>query len=232
MSAISFPWAVDIDRVVTTPPIAGYVAYYDPTDTSTWTGTGQAVSALTDKSGNGNTLSVGSAVGEPMMMPSATQTSLSIPCRATATWVSNASLSDISMTAFIVACATYYGGSARIMINPSASGGFQFYVSAAGLLTTDSAGVANLGSMTIGPTLGTPFVAASILTSTTCRQYLNLTGETDAFGATSFTGGRTLQVSAGSWVGWIGKVLIYDTTLSNADAETTISYLMTDYGIT
>src|SRR5262245_3343090 len=126
---------------VTIPPVAGYVALYDPSDSSTWTATGQAVTALADKSGNGNTLSVGSAVGEPMMAPASTGGRTAIPCRATAQWLSNASMSDISMSAFVVACMTYHGGSARIIFQPTNTGAFQFYIGATSLLTTDSSSV-------------------------------------------------------------------------------------------
>jgi hypothetical protein len=141
-------------------------------------------------------------------------------------------MSDISSSSFIVACMTYHGGAARLMLNPSTTAAFQFYVGSTGLLTTDSAATTNLGTMTIGPTLGTPFVAASILTTTSCRQYLNLNGETDTFGATSFTAGRTLQVGAASWCGWTGEILMYSDTKSDADAETIIRYLMQKWGVT
>jgi hypothetical protein len=214
------------------PPIlTNLAAWYDPSDLTAMTRTGQAVTALLDKSGNGMTLSVGSAVGEPLVAAQSVPQRLAIPHRAFATWSSNASLSDITMSAFIVACQTYSGAAARIFINPSTSGGFQWYIGAGGNLITDSAGTVNLGSTVATITLGTPFVAGVTLTQTACRQYINLVGETDTYGSTSFGTGRTMQVGAASWCGWTGEILLYSDTKTNIEAESIISYLMSKWGV-
>jgi hypothetical protein len=192
------------------------------------------MTTLADKSGVGNTLtpSTGVALGAPIGLPGR----LAMHFILGMYWSSNASMSDITSSTFFVGCITS-NGSGRVLLGPSALTAMVVYTDASGHFICDSHGVSNLGTTAATITEGTPFVYGNTLTATQCRQYINLTAENDTYGSTSFTAGRTLtgvgaDRATPAMVGWIGEILMYDTTLSDANAAATVSYLMSKWGIT
>lgn len=229
----------------TVPPVPGYVAWYDANDVSTITldASGLVVTAWSDKSSSGFNAT---ASGSPMLFkPSrlrntviwfgATGTSLASSCPA----------SDRTSSAFVagmVPLLSAFDGTLA-MLGSSGDGGNEFRVGASsgdGKLGTLVADVVFIGSQgNAAVTAGTPFVAAQVLTATDVTHYLGTTSETDS-NSTSFTASRTLVIGRSPTVfesgrhqfyGWIGEIVIYDTTLSSGDTLATIDYLRTKWSI-
>lgn len=218
------------------PPISGAVGWYDFSDVATLTLSGQLISAIADKSGNGNNGTGQSGVYRGVdpdtgrhvgVFGLSSQVDLAV------------SASDRTSTAFFVAMLKTLSQTAALM-GPGSDGANEFRVNTSGNLETlraDIAGLATQGNAAV--TAGVPFVACQLVTATDITHYLNTTSETDA-NATGFTAGQVLRlgraptVGAGGgdpWGGWIGEVLLYDTSLSGADALATVNYLRSKWGI-
>lgn len=220
----------------TTPPVSGYVAWYDFSDLATLTHSGQRLTAVNDKSSGGFNLSLGA--GDIW-----TSRLLTRPRRAVALFpgtgyfqnTSSGIVSDFTSSYFVVACVPNFSAFYNL-IGPSGTGGVSFRVNqTTGALETDKSGNAVLGVQGNASAVAlTPFVATSLVSATASTHYLNRTSETDAHAQTP-TAGRTLRVGADSggsiFKGWMGEVIIYDTTLSSGNAESVIDYLMAKWGI-
>jgi hypothetical protein len=217
------------------PPVSGYIAWYDPSDTATLTRTGQIVTTWGDKSASGFNLTPASTFFHASVPVDSPRGLATIGFQqATLFSSTSVSRSDITSSAFVVTMVPNIA-SGRMLCGASGSGGNEFYVSNSGRLTTDKGGIAAIASQSNATvTLGTPFVAGQVLSATDCVQYLNLTSESDAHSQT-FTAARTLQVggsvSSASMMGWIGEIVLYDVTLSDSDAQLVIKYLMSKWGI-
>lgn len=222
----------------TVPPVAGFLAWYDFSDVSTLTYSGQRVTAANDKSANALHLSLGAGDLWLSALPYGQgRACILFPSTGYFQNTSTTVVSDFTSSYFVVGCIpnlslTYY------MIGPSGTGGVSFRVNAtSGQLETAKAGLAALGVQSnASVTALTPFVGASVVSATNVTQYLNLTSETDAHGQTP-TAGRTLRVGVSEggtlpFKGWMGEVVIYDSTLSSGDAESVIKYLMAKWSIT
>ena len=227
-----------------TPPVAGYVAHYDPSDLSTVTrGAGGLVTALADKTGSFSSTSVTGAVFcFPLTDRFHGRTALFFP-NTIAHINTGMSMSDITCSVFVVGNIVTATGILPTLVGPNADGGLTMRVNnAAGdlKLYAASADVADLGDNDVNlVTVGTPFVFGLLLQANQGIFYNNLDSETDANAVSSFTAARTLAIGAAPTVtggtsrmyGWVGESVFYDSTLSSGDASATIGYLMSKWGI-
>lgn len=226
-------------RGINVPPVSGYIAHYDPSDLGTVTLSGSVITALADKTGSFNSTGVN---GSPLLLAMAGGYGLpAIFLNGFNSRVSSgASMSDITSSGFVVA-QVMSASQSHALLGPNLDGGIEFRVDVTtSKITLDSADTAAIGDNDAAPVVvGTPFVAGYTLSATDCRVYNNLSGETDS-GAFSLTGGRTLHIgdapsvgAGGSrdMIGFIGEIVMYNTTLSDADAESVIGYLMSKWGI-
>ena len=226
------------------PPVSGYNAWYDPSDLSTVTvSSAGLMTNLADKTGSFNSTSMVEAwlvqvpqvfSGRPCIWFAGGTTTQGIN--------TNAPMSDITCSAFVVARAYTITGIFPAMLGPSADAGLEFRVnSSAGdakltVLSSDTAQIGDNDANLV--TLGTPFVAGMVMSATDVTIYNNLNSETDAHSVT-LTAGRTLVIgrapfvnaNADRWAGWIGEIVMYDTTLSSGAAISVIGYLMSKWGI-
>jgi hypothetical protein len=227
-----------------TPPVAGYVAHYDPSDLSTVTrGAGGLVTALADKTGSFNSTSVTGAIFcFPLTDRFHGRTALFYP-NVIAHINTGMSVSDITCSVFCVGNIVTETGILPTLIGPNADGGLTIRVNNAAAdlkLYAASADVADLGDNDTFPVaVGVPFVYGLLLQANQAIIYNNLDPETDANAVSSFTAARTLAIGAAPTVaggtsrmyGWIGELVMYDTTLSSGDATAVIGYLMSKWGI-
>lgn len=227
-----------------TPPVAGYIAHYDPSDVSTVTVSAAGlITALADKVGSFNSTAV---VGFPTLIkvPGLFNDRPIMNFEGAATSIATGvGMSDTTMSVFAV-CRCLANAASRnpCVVGPSADDALEIRINNAAAdlkITALEADVLVLGDNDAFPiTLGTPFVMGCLLSATDVTLYNNLNGETDAVVA-AFTAGRTLVIGraptvAGDterWLGQIGELIFYGTTLSGADALLNINYLMSKWGI-
>lgn len=220
------------------PPVAGYIAWYDGDDASTFTlGSGNRITQWDDKSASGFDLTSSSGpylskdvqgrgvVAYDGQVTQFTQTSISMSTRV--------------RTAFVVAMAnTLVRGNCLLGCDNDGGNGFLATITS-GQLATIRVDVGTIGTQSnANITAAVPFVAAQVLSATDVVHYLNLTSETDVEG-TAFTASRHLRVgitpSASSpfnnIIGYIAEIVIYDSTLSSGDVTSVITHLMTKWDI-
>lgn len=218
------------------PPVTGYIAHYDFSDVSTLTLTNGNVTAVADKVGSFN-LSGGGASIAPIIPYETKSGRIALMFDANERLTSNAPMDDISSSFFFVANVRNNGGGYHFL-GCSASGGVEIYQgsSTGGQIKVDKGGTSNLSTLnaaTIGQNV--PFAAGVVLDGAVVTMYLNGTSETDDPADYTFTAGRTLQVgasrSSNTLRGWIGEIVMYNTTLNSTDAAAVISYLMSKWEI-
>lgn len=214
------------------PPVAGYTSWYDPSDYTTVTKSGDAVSSIRDKGSGGFTLTPN--IGMPLCTPQGKPGRSAFYSNAGAFWSSNVDMTDISSSFFCVACNTFFGGAGRVLLGPTGNSGISFYPANTQQLNVDSSGVIQIARMTAAMTVGRPYVAGLVLSASTWAMTLNNIRESGAH-AVGLSGGRTLQVGAAanspSMVGWIGDIVVYPSTLSDGDADLVINWLISKWGI-
>lgn len=221
----------------TTPPVSGYVAHFDASDLDTVTRSSGVVSALADKTGSFDA----TASGSPLItIPMGLFNGLpALYFRGSDNFTSGAGMSDMSASGFVVGCKETSSGTGTLFGCNNDGGGTLRVTATTGVLgfnKEDVAGIASLSSPTVTPL--TPFVAGFTLTSSDCTLWLNLSSETDTHSQT-LTASRTLVIgrvptdatNASNWLGWMGEMVLYDTTLSSGDATLVIQYLMTKWGV-
>lgn len=228
------------------PPVTGAYAWYDPSDVASVTvSSAGIVTALADKSGNArHSTSVG---GTPILARSlglfAERAALYFDSGAgnqiAATGVT---MSDITFSAFVVAMCLTVTGRFPTMLGPSADAGLEFRVNSSAAdrkLAVVSADTVEIGRNDANLiTLGTPFVAGMLLSATDVSIYNGLNVETDAH-AITLTAGRTLVIGRSPTVagdpnrmlGWIGEIILYDSTLTAPQAVSTIEYLLDKWAV-
>lgn len=232
------------------PPVAGYTSWYDAADLSSFTLVGGSmVSQWNDKGSGGNNLVQATALSRPVIAINASIFN-GLPAvyfgatssTAFMSLTSSASTSDITQTAFFIAMletlAQPLAAGGGTLIGTSSDGGNCFRVNnTTGQLDTSKADTATLGTQSnASVTAGIPFLAVQVLSATDVTHILNGTSETDAH-AQTFTAGRTLHIGCSPTVstgqplrGWIGEILIYDTTLNSTDIGLVSGYLRSKWG--
>ena len=218
------------------PPVAGYVGWYDASNLANFTNTGHDITAWIDRSGNANDLTVIS--GNPVLG----RNYLGFPVvwfDGISVMGNNISASDRTFTSIACVLVTQIN-SGRAIIGPSGDGGNEFRINATtGQISTLRADVAIIGTQgNAAVSVGVPVVVAQVLTATDVTHYTNLVSETDA-DANAFTAARVLRIGAAPTVispfdafsGWMGEIVLYDSSLSSGDVQSVISYLMTKWGV-
>lgn len=216
------------------PPVSGYIAHYDFSDVSTLTLSNGNVSAVADKVGSFNLAGGGASIA-PIIPYETKAGRVALAFNADERLTSSCPMDDISSSLFFVACVRNNGGGYHFL-GCSASGGAEIYQGSAtgGQLKVDKGGTSNLATLnaqTIAQNV--PFAAGVVLDGAVVTMYLNGTSETDDPADYTFTAGRTLQLGASrnsnTLRGWMGEVVIYNTTLNATDAALVISYLMSKW---
>jgi hypothetical protein len=197
------------------------------------------ISAITDKGSGGNNLSV---TGNPGygILPNlfGGRPAIFFSSTSALQFSSSVSMSDVTSSAFIVGCVSVFA-TARVLVACNADGGHEFSVNGSGLLTLNKSDLASYGQMsTPAVTVGVPFVAGYCLSASDVTFWNNLSSETDAHAQTP-TAARTLVVgrvpangtTTGEFFGYIGEIVMYDTTLSSGNAQAVVGYLMSKWGI-
>lgn len=233
-----FPDALPGHMMGAGPPVTGAVGWYDASDTATITHTAGNITAWADKSGNANDLTLQG--GNPVLG----RNSQGVPVVWFDGLLSQLGTTAISMSDRTFTCvATVMPTQVtrfQAIVGPNNDGGNVFRIDATtGRLTTNRVDVAAIGTQSNAAfSAGVPGVAAQVLTATDVTHYLNLTSETDA-DANAFTANRNLRVGMSpsttspfdAFIGWIGEIVIYDTSLSSGDVQSVISYMMGKWGI-
>lgn len=228
----------------TSPPVSGYIAHYDPSDLATVTrNVNGSITALADKVGSFNSTGItgnvvlsvppGEFNGLPGMYFESPITQIT----------TGLGMSDITSSYFAVALPWTLTGRNPCIFGPSADGGFELRINnSAGdgkisALSADTAVVGDNDATVV--TAGVPFVAGAVMSASDVVVYKNLSGETDSH-AVTFTAARTCVLGrapsvagdADRFLGWIGEIVVYGTTLNSTDSALTIGYLMSKWGIT
>lgn len=225
------------------PPVSGYVAWYDFSDLSTLTVSGQLVTAVADKSASGFNLS---GTGAPSVAFDYTTGRAVVRLQFRDHFTNDSvGMSDRTFSAFVVGMLPSLSSSVSstftLLAPGNGDGGNQFRVeSTSGQLRTlkaDLSGIGQQGNAAV--TAGVTFVAGQVLTATDVTHYMGTTSETDS-DSTTFTGGLTLsigqfpsafQADLHQFYGWLGEVVIYDTSLSSGNALSVIAYLKTKWAV-
>lgn len=228
---------------VVSPAIAGYVGWYDFTDPDqvTLAANGIYIASVNDQgSGANDATAVGDIVYGCAGDLFGGRRAAIFDTGASA-WLTSAcpTLGDVSSTAIF---AGWINGLAsyRTLLAGQTNGGLQWLDDGSGLLTMFQSTVGMQASKGNGAvTSKTPFVAAYRETSSACTQYLKLAGasvtqETDANSNSATAGQLYIGRSPGTTHGFVGgilQVILYDTTLSDADTLSAIDALATGLGI-
>lgn len=223
----------------TRPPVSGAVGWYDLSDISSLTLSGQLISSVADKSGTGNTAT---GTNNPMLGIDPGTDRPVMVCTPTGQLDTNVSASDRTSTVFFVAMARIVTASGALY-GPGSDGAIELRINSSGQLETLRADVASLAAQSnASVTAGVPFVAAQLITDTDITHYLrtggSTTSEQDA-NSTAVTAGQVVRIgrsptvgsSGEPWTGWIGEALFYDTSLTGTQVTDTIDYLRTKWGI-
>lgn len=217
---------------VTEPPVAGYVGWWDASDTATITESGGAVSAWADKSASGFDVSQSTAGNKPTT-GAATINGRNVLSFATNDFLARAttpSWSLVALTIFAVWELTTTG-TYQVVIEDSAGS------NSVNVLNTDvgymaeSAGIAVTG---VGSAMGLHQYTAVYISGGT-QSKLFRDGAQD--GATSSTGsatwtGLTIGSRAGSYPtnGKLAEFIVYDSALGTTDREAVEAYMKAKWG--
>lgn len=216
------------------------MAWYDASDLANFTFSSGRVATWLDSSGNGRTATAATS----LMLTCLPQLDGSKPPRRAVFFdvnvdnslTSSASLADTTSSAFAVVALVSYADYRTIFAG--STGANQWVLNSAGRPEVYKAGVAALAAMgTGGVAAGVPFVVGQVISATQCVHYVNTTSETDGHGQTLTAG--TLRIGSSQdtgashrFYGWMSELVMYDSTLSTTDADATVGYLMTKWGVT
>jgi len=223
-------------------PVSGMLAWYDASVVASITTVSDAVSQWNDQSGNGNTLTQGTAGDRPLYGGAGARTINGITA---VEFVSNDFLasavdrSSRTQTTFVVGVVDSLAAVRTMLGVDSATGGNQFRLETTGLVDTLKETVIGLfASNHVAITL--PFVVCQQLSGTAITHWQAQSGNVELYKeslaeATAFTAGKTLRVgvrvTTEGWDGLMGEIIIYNSTLSNDDVALNISYLRNKWGL-
>lgn len=207
------------------PPVSGYIAWYDSSDYSSLRVSANSVTTMVDKAGSG----VNATGGSRILLMRQYERELGALAMSLLGFTTTLSASDISSSAFFVGCPDQFPGGGLIMVQSTGGiGGIDFYLNSSGQLVLDKSGVANIGTTTFATSAGIPAVYGYRLSAGDVVLSINALSETDVH-AQTLTASRTVALWP-SWSGWVSEAIFYDTTLSTGDANSVIAYLMNKWG--
>lgn len=239
-----FPLGERIQRDGTSPPVAGYIGWWDASDVSSLTIVSSELSRWDDKSGYGRHLTQATA-GLLPAYGARTIKGIVVPdWDGSNDFMSSAApFDDSTGSAFIVAMTDATGANAGLL-SAATNDGNTFYVGTDGRLKTDKTGATLLGSQgNATVTAMQAFAAAQVCAAAlpAVFQRLDGVGETDDPTAFSFTQPKSLEVgrypvSVGYWNGPIAEIILYSdpfltsTGYQDERVEETMTYLKNKWG--
>jgi len=241
----TYDWEVFGRVPASTPPIAGYTAWYDASDTSSITASGVAVSQWNDKSGNGYHLTQGTGSNQPTTGTRTINSLNAIDFDGTADYLSNTSfafnvntmtwlavfLSDAKnannprVTTFTTTSTTndYDNTSSAIVMSHTNADAFE----------TDY----NSNSYTTAPTTGSAVQFTVKRNGAAWNHWKNGTAGGSMSSVTTNFNPGVLWVGAtyaggvgGWWDGLIAEIVMYPTALSDGDRVSVQDYLKAKWG--
>lgn len=227
-------------RVQNALPIAGAVAWWSADELNTVTlASGGRVSQINDKTGNGNHMTQATDSNRPMIIkhPTIFGERTGLLFQAAQSLASAVDASDRTQTMFASFCLLDNTGNPTF-IGPNADGGRQLRLGG-GTVEMVKSGISVLFDTTLTPSLLAPHVVAAKLDTNAIKIWLDSQTAQSNSDSTTFTASRVTHLG---WKGTpgdpqylngaLGEVIIYPTTLSDADCDTVRTYLMTKWGVT
>jgi len=213
----------------TGPPVAGYVAWYDPSDAGSITSSGGAVSQLDDKSGNGRHLTNATGGTQPT---TGTRTQNGLNVLDFDGTNDQLSVSGFTLTQPYTVFAVALSDDGADATGQRITDG-QASSTILGKTTANSwnlfAGTGLLG----GTVDGGAHVHGGVFDGATSTRRVDGAVVASGNGGTSSHGGLRLAISntgTNFWDGWIAEVVMYPTGLSAGDCSSVEAYLKTKWG--
>lgn len=217
-------------------PIAGYKAWHDMSDTSSYTLVGNNISQWNDKSANAYHLTQGTDANRPTTGNSRKINGILVAEFDGTDDVLTSSMpqDDMTSTQFIVALVDGFANYRSLMESSAGSGNTFRNQITGGALTTAKEGVIEI---LINPvvTVGVAFAACQKLSATFMEHWLDRETIAGTAHSQSFTAGATLRVGlnrSGLYPhdGLIAEIISYPTTLSFDNIAATMKYLRNKWG--
>lgn len=225
------------------PPVSGYVAWYDASDTATITSSGGAVSQWDDKSGNGHHVVQATEANKPSTAAE-TINSLNVLTFGTDDWLAATTLNQpgvgSSSTWFFV-LETTAATTERVLVGPNTDGTGLLFINLNPTTLVSKMvkfNVADYPLSTNAVTAQTPVVLTHQLVSGTSYAY-RLDGVDNGSGSTAValgTGGHKMCIGSSVYVrtkcltGKLGELIRYDSALSSGDMTSVEDYLSAKWG--
>jgi len=219
------------------PVTANLKAWYDAADAATITDAGAgAVSAWSDKSGNGFTAS--EATNRPTTGTRTINGLNTLDFDGTNDILSSSlPADDFSQVVFAVV-ETDSIANIRTILGANNTGGFCLRIqNATGNLQLEKQGIAAIFNSSVPLAATTPAIVEAYLTASFAKlsQGTNVVNSGQAAHAQTATAGRTAQIGASAgalfWDGKIGEIIVYDGTLTRVQEGLILGYLSDKWGI-
>lgn len=221
-----------------TPPVAGYVAWYDASDTSSITSSGGLVSQWNDKSGNSYHLTQSTAANKPTT-GATSRNGRNVLDFDGGDWITKTSFPAIAqpLTFFAVAFGTTAGG----QVISTKNGALSLTMQTASKLVELFAGAADGIYSTTAWSSWAQVTAIANGNSSSSRVYVNGTLEASGDASHPGTNGMNTQLMLGAYAGdtsfvagrlngSIAEIVIYGSALGTTDRQSVESYLRTKWG--
>lgn len=209
------------------PPIIPTLAWYDPSDASTLTVASNLCSQMTDKSGNGRTLTA--AGSARMSSGTATINGLNVLVGSAATGMASANVTVAQpITVLQVVKLTTLGANTHEPIGSSGANGFiQYYNGSNGFWAYYAGTVVNsaVSADTATHLLDSIFNGASSALFLDAAQIAVSNPGTQGFSASPIRLGNDDTLTTAGWIGSIGETLMYSSALSTTNRQQAEAYL-------
>lgn len=216
------------------PPVAGYVAWYDASDTSSITSSGGAVSQWNDKSGNGYHLTQSTEANKPTTGTDSINGKNVMNFAAGGRYINRASTPSQNTWTwfFVMKAASVANWQFPVGSNDPGNAGLSCYSSGSGSTLRALFGGSPLATSS-STTVGTYYWT---VTGDTSNCYIYRNGIAD---------GNGLTYGSSTWSGFclgglgaiytlngaIGEFIVYNSVLGTTDRQTVESYLATKWGL-
>lgn len=219
-----------------TPPVAGYVGWWDASDASSITQSSGAVSQWADKSGNSKHLAQSTGSAKPTT-GAVTQNGLNVlSFDGGDALVGPRPHSALPLTWFVVAVNDETGGTQRTLMamRDAGSGDTRLYRTGGDKIASYDGGGGTAGSTSWSTTahmISWTYAADSNqeLFADAASQGSRLGNATPTWNATNWTVGG-LSSSEELWLGKIGEIIAYGSVLGTTDRQSVEAYLTAKWG--
>jgi hypothetical protein len=231
----------DEDEIVppVTPPVDGYLAWYDAADLDTViidSSDPDGCWVWLDKSGNLFHASQGNTGSRPTTGTRTINSLNVLDFDGDDHMETAVPADDRTQTSFFVAMIDSLAAYRTLRGGTSGNGNQLRIDQTTGQLTTNKEGTAGIGTQgNASVTASVPFLAVQVLTATDVTHYRGATSETDS-NSTTFDSGRVMRIGgkgdfAERWDGVMAEIIIYPTALSSEDITSVSSYLVNKWGL-